>query len=85
MFTCWECGREMKEKVTEFIHKYRNEKLVFKAKGLVCECGYKTVACSHMEAYDIALADTYRKKHNLLTTKDILHYRKDLLGMSQKE
>jgi len=84
MSTCWKCGKEMKEEILEFTDEIQGEQLSIKTKGLVCECGYMTVPASLMDEYNIKLADTYRKKYNLLTTEDIKGYRK-LLGMSQKK
>ncbi|MCD4786582.1 MAG: helix-turn-helix domain-containing protein [Candidatus Eremiobacteraeota bacterium] len=74
----------MEEKNTEFTHKTKGESVTFKTKGLVCKCGYKTVARSQMNTYNITMADAYRKKHNLLTTKEILGFRHSL-DMSQQQ
>lgn len=84
MHTCWECGREMKESLLDFDCERNGDKVEFKAQGLSCECGYKTVSAKQMDAYNIAMADAYRKKHGLLTTKQLLDYR-ELLGMSQRK
>ena len=84
-FTCWECGMEMKEGVWEFEDEVNGEEFKVKTKGIKCEgCGYQTVASSQMDSYNIAFADAYRKKHELLTTEELLHYRNEVLKMSQQ-
>ena len=84
MNTCWECGKEMQEGMTEFTDEVNGEKIAFKTQGLFCDCGYKTVASYQMKEYDVNLADVYRKKHGLLTTEEIKWYR-TLLKMTQKQ
>ncbi|MCD4785379.1 MAG: hypothetical protein K8T10_16290 [Candidatus Eremiobacteraeota bacterium] len=62
MHTCFDCGREMKREILEFTDEVNNEKITFKTEGFICECGRKTIEAPQMEAYDIALANEYRKK-----------------------
>lgn len=83
MHTCFDCGREMKREILEFTDEVNNEKITFKTKGFICECGRKTIEAPQMEAYDIALADAYRKKNGLLTTDEIKGFRRRL-GISQQ-
>jgi len=84
MVKCFECNKMMIESVVEFTGKVRGEEFTFPAQGLICECGFRTVGPEHMEAYDIALADAYRSKHNLLTNEQLKNCRA-LTKMSQKE
>ena len=72
MHTCWECGREMKEELLDFTNERYGEEIKFMAKGLSCECGYKTVTAKQMDDYNISMADAYRKKYGLLTTEQLL-------------
>jgi putative zinc finger/helix-turn-helix YgiT family protein len=84
MFTCWDCGREMRESLVEFTDEENGEEFTLLLNGYSCECGRKTVSAGQMDAYNIAFADAYRQKHELLTTRDFLEFRK-LLGMSQQK
>lgn len=53
--------------------------------AMVCgRCGFHVLAPEQVDAYSMASADTYRRRHGLLTTKDILGFRAQL-RMSQQE
>jgi putative zinc finger/helix-turn-helix YgiT family protein len=84
MISCWNCDENLTEQDNiEFEGEVKGEKLTVKTRGFLCSCGFKTVGSKNMDAYNIAIADAYRKKHGLLTTGDILK-RKDYNLSQQK-
>jgi putative zinc finger/helix-turn-helix YgiT family protein len=84
MNTCYYCGKVMKEQELEFNDRLRGEELTFRAEGLACSCGERSLGGHQMNAYNVALADAYRKKHNLLITEQIRGFRKRM-RMSQQD
>lgn len=84
LHNCWECGEIMEEREVDFKDKLKGEEFEFKATGLICPNGHTSLLGIHMDAYNIILADTFRKKHGLLTTEQILNYR-NKLNMSQQK
>jgi len=81
---CWDCGEVMEEKEIDFKGTIKEEEFEFKTIGLICPNGHKSLLGLHMDAHNIKLADAYRKKHGLLSTDELLNYRKKF-GMSQQE
>jgi len=84
-FTCWKCGKDMKEAELEFTDKTNGETFTVKTMGIVCENGHKNIGAPQMDAYNIAFADAYRKKHGLLTTMELLLFREEILKKSQQD
>ncbi len=81
---CWECGKEMVENELNFRGKIKGEEFEIRAVGLMCECGHQSLLGRHHDKYNITLADAYRVKHGLLTTDQLLNYRREF-DMSQQD
>jgi putative zinc finger/helix-turn-helix YgiT family protein len=81
---CWECGNVTEEKELELTERYKGEEFKIKTMGLICENGHTSLLGRHLDVYNIALADAYRETHGLLTTKQLLDFRKKL-HMSQQD
>lgn len=83
---CFQCKRgKMVSQVTEMKAHIRGEEVAVSTEALVCRrCGLQVLTDEQSKAYTIASADAYRRKHNLLTTKELKEARKRL-GMSFRE
>ena len=82
---CYRCGKAMQEKVEKLPGKYAGEQFEVSTKAMVCPaCGYKTLHANQIDEFRTKLADAYRGKHRLLTSKEIREIR-TLLGMTQEE
>lgn len=67
---------------TEMTAHVRGEQVPVRIEAMVCRrCGFQVLSDEQSNAYTIASADAYRRKHNLLTTKELKQTRQRL-GMS---
>jgi putative zinc finger/helix-turn-helix YgiT family protein len=72
----------MVRRIVEMTAHVRGENIPVRAEAMVCNrCGFQVLTDEQSNAYTIASADAYRKKHNLLTTEELKAIRKRL-GMS---
>lgn len=80
---CFQCEKgNMVNQVAEMTAHVRGEEVPIRTEAMVCNrCGFQVLTGEQSNAYTIASADAYRKKHNLLTTKDLKESRQRL-GMS---
>lgn len=68
---CFNCneGRLVKRNA-EIPGKVRNESFVVNAEAQVCnKCGFQVLSQEQSDSYGVLIADTYRAKHGLLTSK----------------
>jgi putative zinc finger/helix-turn-helix YgiT family protein len=74
---CLKCeNSELIKKKENFDGEVRGESFKVKTEGMVCpQCGFKTLNPSQMDDFRLQLSEAYRKKHGLLTSKDIVDYR----------
>jgi len=72
----------MTSKVAEMTARVRGEDVAVRAEATVCSrCNFQVLTDEQSDAYTVASADAYRKKHNLLTTRELKEIRQRL-GMS---
>ena len=83
---CFKCGKgRLASKSVEISGDVRGETLTVRAEADVCSrCGFQVLSSDQSSAYGIAVADAYRKRHGLLTSKELKAIRKRL-AMSQRE
>jgi putative zinc finger/helix-turn-helix YgiT family protein len=83
---CLGCGKHaLQGKTIALVGEARRERFEVRMAGLECpNCGYKTVEGRGMPTFMRLVADEYRKKHELLTSEQLIARRKHL-GMSQAE
>jgi putative zinc finger/helix-turn-helix YgiT family protein len=83
---CFECGRgTLIPKIVDLAGHRHDEEFTVRAHGLECTvCGFKTIDSKYSEEFTKLISDAYRKKHGLLTGKQIREARRQL-GMSQDE
>jgi putative zinc finger/helix-turn-helix YgiT family protein len=83
---CVVCGiAELKPAVVRMTGDVRGESYTVEMTGLECpQCGYATIEGASMAEFQRLLADKYRAKHGLLTSKQI-RARRQHLGMNQAE
>jgi len=83
--SCFKCGATLARGKTRVEGEYAGEKFSVKTEAMRCtQCGFVTVHASQMDAFTTALADAYRKAHQLLTSQDIRNARARL-AMSQEQ
>ncbi len=83
---CVNCGKaNLKRQKTRLAGEVRGERFLVSMEGLVCpKCSYRTVEGVDLPDYMRLVADAYRSKHGLLTSREI-RSRRQQLGMSQAE
>lgn len=83
---CLQCnGEKFKVKKVITQSRVRGEKVAIKSPAHVCaHCGFVLMNVEQMRDLRKLGADTYRKKHHLLTSQQIIAYRKKM-GMTQVE
>lgn len=82
---CFQCGGEMRTRRAKVPGEYASEKFVVETEAMVCaRCDYTTLHASQIDEFTTKLADAYRAKHGLLTSKEIRAIR-NRLGMSQED
>ena len=83
---CFQCGKgQLVSKSTEIAGKVRGETLTVRSEAAVCNmCGFQVLSKAQSSAYGIAVADAYRERHGLLTSKELKTIRKRL-AMSQRD
>ncbi len=83
--TCFQCGKgSLRERVTVVRGRVRGEEISIPFRARECrQCGFQAIAAKDMAAYGLALADAYRQKHGLLTSKELKETR-SRLGLSQR-
>ena len=83
---CLKCEKsELVKKKETFEGEVRGESFKIKSEGMVCpQCGFKTLNSSQMDDFRLQLSETYRKKHDLLTSEEIIEYR-GRLNKTQEE
>lgn len=81
---CVNCHNEkLKEKNLRFTPEIKGEEVEVIAQTFVCtKCDMPMMDAEQMNVLRRAAADAYRKKHNLLTSEEIIKFR-NILGMSQ--
>lgn len=81
---CINCNNEkFEEKNIRFTPEIKGEEVEVIAQASVCtKCNEPIVDAQQMNVLRKKAADAYRKKHHLLTSEEIVNFRK-LLGMSQ--
>lgn len=81
---CLHCdGKEFKEKNCRFTPEIKGEEVDVVAPAMVCaQCNTPLMNDEQMSYLRKMAADAYRKKHGLLTSEEIQHFR-SLFGMSQ--
>ena len=70
--TCFQCGKgKMTSKLAEIVADVRGEQIPVKTTAMVCSrCGFQALTEEQSDAYTIASADAYRRKHGLLTSQE---------------
>ena len=83
--TCFQCSKgKMRAGTVTIEATVRGEAIPVSCTAMVCgRCGFHVLAPEQLDAYSMASADAYRQRHGLLTTKEILGFRKHL-NMSQQ-
>jgi putative zinc finger/helix-turn-helix YgiT family protein len=84
---CAACASEMRPNVveTEIIQTFRGEELRVLTPAMVCrDCNFQFLGAGQLDEMRRRTADAYRKKHNLLTSMEIVNRRK-ALGETQEE
>lgn len=84
---CAKCGSESGPNVVKIAitQTFRGEELKVLTPVMVCcECGFQFLGTGQLDEMRRRTADTYRKKHNLLTSAEIVNRRK-ALGETQEE
>lgn len=82
---CFQCNKgKMAGKLAALVADVRGEQVPVRTAAMVCaRCGFQVLTDEQSNAYTIASADAYRRKHGLLTSREL----KDLpahLGMSRR-
>ena len=82
--TCFQCSKgKMRPGLANIDATVKGETFPVSCTAMVCgRCGFHVLAPEQVDAYSMASADAYRQRHGLLTTKEILGFRK-FLRMSQ--
>jgi len=74
----------MTSKLAEMVADVRGEQIPVKTTAMVCSrCGFQALTEEQSDAYTIASADAYRRKHGLLTSQELKALRARV-GMSQQ-
>lgn len=82
---CPECGSSLQEQVADITSTRKGESFVVSVDALVCpKCDFKTVPRDKASQFAKRTADAYRKKHDLLTTMNLMDMRATLC-MTQKQ
>jgi putative zinc finger/helix-turn-helix YgiT family protein len=83
---CFQCGKgRLLTKSVDIEGDVRGEPMTVRAETDVCgRCGFQFLSNAQSAAYGIAVADAYRKRHSLLTSKELKAIRKTL-AMSQRD
>jgi len=82
---CFKCGGAMRSKVAPVKGVYNGEEFTVESEAIVCKkCGFTTVDRPQLDTYYTRVADAYRGKHKLLTSRQIVSIR-ERLKMSQEE
>lgn len=83
---CFECGKgNLASKLADVSGEVRGEKYTVRIEATVCDrCASQILSQAQSGAYGIAIADAYRQKHGLLTSKALKDIRRKL-RMNQQE
>ncbi len=82
---CFKCGATLARGKARVEGEYAGERFSVKTEAMRCsQCDFVTVHASQMDRYTTALADAYRKAHELLTSEEIRNARARL-AMSQED
>ena len=83
---CFECGKgQLKTQETTVSAAFRGSLFDVRTVANVCpKCGYKSIPAKHADNFGVALADAYRRKHDLLTSTQLKEIRKEL-DLTQEE
>jgi len=86
MMKCFQCGKgRLVNKFVEIPGQVRGESVSVHAEASVCgRCGFQVLSSAQSAAYGLAVADAYRERHGLLTSKELKEIRKTL-AMSQRD
>lgn len=81
---CLNCdGDKFEEKNCRFVPKIKGEEIEVVVPAMVCsKCHHSLMNDEQMSQFRKGVADAYRKKHELLTSEEIVNFR-NLFGMSQ--
>ena len=84
--TCIQCSKgKMRPGLANIDATVKGETLPVSCTAMVCgRCGFHVLAPEQVDAYTVASADEYRRRHGLLTTREIQGFRRSL-GMTQQE
>ena len=83
--SCPLCGGAISRRTAVFSGEFRGEKYSIEAKGLVCaKCHFSAIPGPEMPAFNVRVADVYRRSRGLLTSGEIRSFRA-ALGMSQSQ
>ncbi len=82
---CFHCDKgRLTARTADIPGEVRGEKFTVHTGAMVCNrCGFQVLSDEQSDAYTVACSDAYRKKHGLLTSKQLRGLRKDL-GFSQR-
>lgn len=82
---CLQCKNEtFRECMTDTAQVFRDENFTVKAPAMACkQCGWLTMTDAQADLLSLKVAEAYRKKHELLTSADIIETR-NRFGLSQK-
>jgi putative zinc finger/helix-turn-helix YgiT family protein len=77
---CIQCRKaQLLQKQAEVQGEVHGESYLVECEALVCsKCGYTTVGAGQIQEFMRALADAYRERHGMLTSKEIKRLRKAL-------
>jgi putative zinc finger/helix-turn-helix YgiT family protein len=82
---CYQCGGETVARQAKIPGEYAGEKFNVETESMVCpKCGHVVLHASQIDAFTTKLADAFRVKNGLLTSREIRSIR-NRLGMSQEE
>lgn len=82
---CFECAKgKLIPKVAEVQGEVRGEKYSVQTEAMLCSrCGAQVLTDAQSAAYSIAIADAYRERHGLLTSRELKRIRQRF-GLSQR-
>jgi putative zinc finger/helix-turn-helix YgiT family protein len=77
---CFKCAKgKMMPAIADMTARVRTEEIPVRTEAMICDlCGFQVMTDAQSDAYTIASADVYRKKHGLLTTKELKQIRERL-------
>jgi putative zinc finger/helix-turn-helix YgiT family protein len=80
---CFQCDKgNVERQLAIMTAEVRGETVTVRTEAMVCaRCGFHVLTDEQSNTYTIASADAYRRKHSLLTTKELKRIR-ERLGMS---